>query len=430
MRVTKAKTLARSHRFADARLDIDQNTRSSCSLGRMRKSAVPQAIFPSRIEALKVRKLVSSASHRRMNGLERPGKKGPAGMARQAIDLAQQTNASSISRWLAGAGKSLLPAGCCLLVGLFYLSAFFPKHPAWEAAAFILVGLGVLAGLHHSTSVPAAVPLYLDDVVHVVLGALSVQLAIRSGGMTAVQAAAMVGGLAWLSSRIGLLDQRVLPASLYCGAFVGMTSPHVLPGTSWVILAGTIAGILYSLARHFWVGIGGKLGTIAFAGTALTVMVARLTGWNHADAAASPIHGLWLWAVAGVAIVAAIVTFWLSEPCKFGAVCASAIPSAILALGVHLLSPAWQVKMLPLAAAWFGASFAGMTSMERLAGRYWMLPLLGLIFGVLFAGAGPRVHGFGGLLGITALVSVMAALGLARWQPTNAIQVRGHNAAT
>jgi hypothetical protein len=342
-------------------------------------------------------------------------------MAQQAIDLAQQTNASSISRWLSGAGKSLLPAGCCLLVGLFYLSAFFPKHHAWEASAFIFVGLGVLAGLHHSTSVPAAVPLFFDDVLHVVLGALSVQLAIRSGGMTAVQGAAMVGGLAWLSGRIGLLDQRVLPASLYCGAFAGMTSPHVLPGTSWVFLAGTIAGIIYSLARHFWVGIGGKLGTIAFAGTALTVMAARLTGWNHADPAASPIDGLWLWAVFGVAIVAAIVTFWLSEPCKFGAVCASAVPSAILALGINLLSPAWQVKMLPLATAWFGASFAGMTSMERLAGRYWMLPLLGLIFGVLFAGSGPRVHGFGGLLGITALVSVMAALGLARWGPTNAI---------
>jgi hypothetical protein len=231
----------------------------------------------------------------------------------------------------------------------------------------------------------------------------------------------MVGGLAWLSGRIGLLDQRVLPASLYCGAFAGMTSPHVLPGTSWVFLAGAITGIIYSLARHFWVGIGGKLGTIAFAGTALTVMAARLTGWNHADPAASPIDGLWLWAVFGVAIVAAIATFWLSEPCKFGAVCASAVPSAILALGINLLSPAWQVKMLPLATAWFGASFAGMTSMERLAGRYWMLPLLGLIFGVLFAGSGPRVHGFGGLLGITALVSVMAALGLARWWPTNAI---------
>jgi hypothetical protein len=262
----------------------------------------------------------------------------------------------------------------------------------------------------------------------VVLGALAVQLAIRTGGMTAVQGAAIVGALAWLSGRIGLLDQRVLPASLYCGAFAGMTSSYVLPSISWIVLAGIMAGIIYSLATHFWVGIGGKLGAIAFAGTALTVMSARLMGWNPAHPAASPIDGLWLLAVFGVAIVAAPVTFWLSEPCKFGAVCASAVPSALLALSINLLSPEWQAKMLPLAAAWFGASFAGMTSMERLAGRYWMLPLLGLIFGFLCAGWGPRALGFGGLLGMTALVSVLAGLGLARRWPTEVIRsaIDGH----
>lgn len=343
-------------------------------------------------------------------------------MAQQTISLARETNASSLIRWLPGGGKSLLPAGCCLLVGLFYLSAFFPKHHVWETAAFIFLGLCVLAGLHHVTSVPAAVPLFLDDVVHVALGALAVQLAVRTGGMTAVQAAPLVGGLAWLSGRIGLLDQRVLPASLYCGAFAGMTSSHVLPGSSWVLLAGIAAGIIYSLTKHFWVGIGGKLGTIAFAGTVLTVMVAHLAGWNHWDPAAPPIDAPLLWAVYGVAIVAAPLTFWLSEHCEFGAVCASAVPSAVLGLGINLLSPSFQVKVLPLAAAWLGASFAGMSSMERLAGRYWMLPLLGLIFGFLFVGSGPRVHGFGGLLGTTALVSVLAALGLARWWPTNAIR--------
>src|SRR3954452_8938906 len=41
MRVTKAKTLAASHRVADARLDIVQNTPSSCFLGRMRKCRPP-----------------------------------------------------------------------------------------------------------------------------------------------------------------------------------------------------------------------------------------------------------------------------------------------------------------------------------------------------------------------------------------------------
>lgn len=342
-------------------------------------------------------------------------------MAQQATDLARETNPSSLLRRLPGGVKILLPAGCCLLVGLFYLSAFFPKQHVWETAAFVFVGLCVLAGLHHATSVPTAGTLLLHDVVHVVLGALAVQLAIRTGGMTAVQAAPLVGGLAWLSARIGLLDERVLPASLYCGAFAGMTSSHVLPDTRWVFVAGVMAGIIYSLARQFWVGIGGKLGTIAFAGTALTVIVARLAGWNQWDPAASPIAGPLLGAVFGVAVVAAPLTFWLSENCKFGAVCASAVPSAVLGMSINLLSPSWQVKMLPLAAAWLGASFAGMTSMERVAGRYWMLPLLGLIFGFLFSGLGPRVHGFGGLLGTTALVSVLAGLGLARWWPTDAI---------
>jgi hypothetical protein len=342
-------------------------------------------------------------------------------MPQKALDLAPETNASSFLRRFPGGGKFLLTVGCCLPVGFFFLSAFFPKQHVWETAAFIFVGLCVLAGLHHATSVPAAGQLLLNDVVHVVLGAMAVQLAIRTGGMTAVQAAPVVGGLAWLSGRIGLLDQRVLPASLYCGAFAGMTSSHVLPDTRWVIVAGIMAGIIYSLARQFWVGIGGKLGTIAFAGTTLTVIVARLAGWNHGDPAASPIDGSLKWAVFGVAIVAAPLTFWLSEHCKFGAVCASAVPSAVLGLGINLLSSPWQVKILPLAGAWLGASFAGMTSMERVAGRLWMLPLLGLIFGFLFVGTGPRVHGFGGLLGTTALVSVLAALGLARWRPSEAI---------
>ena len=238
--------------------------------------------------------------------------------------------------------------------------------------------------------------------------------------MTAVQAAPLVGGLAWLSGRIGLLDQRVLPASLYCGAFTGMTSSHVLPDTRWVVAAGITAGIIYSLAKHFWVGIGGKLGTIAFVGTTLTVIVARLTGWNHWDPAASPNDGTMLWAVLAVTIVSAPFTFWLSERCKFGAVCASAVPSALLGLSINLLSQPWQVKLLPLVAAWLGASFAGMTSMDRVAGRYWLLPLLGVIFGFLFVDSGPRVHGFGGVLGTTALVSVLAGLGLVGWWPREA----------
>jgi hypothetical protein len=338
-------------------------------------------------------------------------------MPQQTTGVRREATLFALLRRLPGGSKCFLVAGGCLLVALFYLLAFFPAHRAWEAAAFLFLGLSVLAGMHHATSIPQAVPLSVDDLIHVVLGALAVQLAIRSGGMTAVTAAALVGALAWLSSRIGLLDERVLPASVYCGAFAGMTPSSVLPGTYWIVLAGIFTGILYSCARHFWVGIGGKLGTIAFAGTALAVLVARLSGWTHVHPTVAPLDGPLRWAVFGVGLVATPLTFVLAEPCKLGAVCASAVPSALLAMGINLLSTPWQTKMAPLATVWFGASFAGMTSMQRLAGRYWILPLLGLIFAFLYVGAGPRVHGFGGLLGTTALVSVLAGLGLARWWP-------------
>src|SRR5207248_5498768 len=88
--------------------------------------------------------------------------------------------------------------------------------------------------------------------------------------------------------------------------------------------------------------------------------------------------------------------------------------SAVLVFGVNLLSTSWQLKIIPLGTAWFGASFAGMTSVERLVGRHWILPLMGLIYGVLSMDSGPRLYGFGGGLGTTALVSVLAAVGIAR----------------
>jgi len=320
-----------------------------------------------------------------------------------------------LPRFLLGGIKWLLPLGLSLLVGFFYLAAFFAHYKSFEAAVLVFLGLSVFAGLLEAATVPAAVTVLLfDDVVHVTLGALAVQLAIRTAGMTVVQGAALVGVLAWLSGRLKLLSPRVRPASLYCGAFVGMTSSHVLPGLGWLTLAGILAGILYSLANHFCVGVGGKLGTVAFAGTAITVALARLAGLNHQNLAGASVDPGLQVAALGVGIVSVPLTYWLSEHRKFGAVFASAMPSAVLVFGVNLLSTSWQLKMIPLGATWFGASFAGMTSVERLAGRHWTLPLIGLIYGFLSMDSGPRLHGFGGGLGTTALVSVLAAFGIAR----------------
>src|SRR5258707_117331 len=309
-------------------------------------------------------------------------------MAQLSTGHRPQAHQPPLSRLQPAVSNRLLATGCCILIAYFYLAAFFPQPQPLKAVAFGFLGLSVLAGVVHATSVPVAFPLLFDDVVHVMLGTLAVQLAIRAGGMTAGPAAALVGALGWLVGQLSLLEARVHPASLYCGAFAGMTSSHLLPGSWWMTIAGMLAGIVYSLSRHFWVGIGGRLGTIAFAATSMTVALARFAGFNHRNLAPASVDASVQLAIVGVAIVSVCLTYWLSEHRKFGAVCASAVPTLLLVLGTKLLAAPWQAKTIPLVAAWLGASFAGMTSAERLAGRHWMLPLMGLIFGFLLVGSG------------------------------------------
>jgi hypothetical protein len=150
------------------------------------------------------------------------------------------------------------------------------------------------------------------------------------------------------------------------------------------------------------------------SGAAITVGLVRVAGIDHQNLAIASVDPALQLAVIGVAIVSVPLTYWLSEHRKFGAVFASAVPSAVLVFGGTLLSTSLQLKIIPLGTAWFGASFAGMTSVERLVGRHWTLPLMGLIYGVLSMDSGPRLYGFGGGLGTTALVSVLAAFGIAR----------------
>src|SRR5436190_14055429 len=227
------------------------------------------------------------------------------------IALMRDVNGLRLIRFLLGGIKWFVPLGLWLLIGFFYLAAVFAQHTPFEAAVLVFLGLSVLAGLLEATSVPAAVPgLLFEDVVHVTLGALAVQLAIRIAGMTTVQAAALVGVLAWVSGRLKLLSQRVPAASIYCGAFVGMTSSRVLPSIAWVTLAGILAGILYSLANHCWMGIGGKLGTIAFAGAVITVALARVAGIDHQNLAIASVDSPLQLAVIGVAIVSVPLTYW------------------------------------------------------------------------------------------------------------------------
>ena len=83
-----------------------------------------------------------------------------------------------------------------------------------------------------------------------------------------VLSAGIVGTLAsflpYLNRKSSYLQK--LPSAIYCGVFVGMSSTEITPSLGFVISAGVLAGIFLLLSKNLFVGVGGKLGTMAFLG--------------------------------------------------------------------------------------------------------------------------------------------------------------------
>lgn len=85
-----------------------------------------------------------------------------------------------------------------------------------------------------------------------------------------IGAGAAVGTLAGLlpSSKYPELDH--IRTAVYCGAFVGMSSPSVLGNVLGAGAAGALCGIGMTMASASLHGYGGKLGTIAFTSVCIT----------------------------------------------------------------------------------------------------------------------------------------------------------------
>lgn len=67
-----------------------------------------------------------------------------------------------------------------------------------------------------------------------------------------------------------------LPAAIYCGAFVGMSSSQVAHGFSFILTAGVFTAIFLIISKSLLNGVGGKSGTLAFLGVSLTYLLLYL----------------------------------------------------------------------------------------------------------------------------------------------------------
>src|ERR1700677_4448768 len=118
MRVTKAKTLTASHRVADARLHIDQNTRRSCFLGRMRESFPRQSPSSYRTaESARAGLLgIPSPNERsREARKERSSQYGAAGYRSRAADQRVLYQSLAVGCSQIPSPRRMLPAGRALL---------------------------------------------------------------------------------------------------------------------------------------------------------------------------------------------------------------------------------------------------------------------------------------------------------------------------
>ncbi len=80
-------------------------------------------------------------------------------------------------------------------------------------------------------------------------GALGTAILIRVFSFSPVAASGMVGIL-------GSFLVPVYPFSVFCGSFIGMTSPMLL-NYSQILLAALIGGVVFMFGRHGFHGMGG-----------------------------------------------------------------------------------------------------------------------------------------------------------------------------
>ena len=291
------------------------------------------------------------------------------------------------------------------LVLVFYVDAFLVGAPVGPAVGFGVVGLVVLIGfLHHADhgdvgQVGTSTPLLAAA------AALAVLALSRGLGCPTVFSAAAVGSAGGVAELAGRSRWGGLGAAVYCGAFAGMTSGQVLAHPAWVGLAGALAGVLLEVLQRSWAGIGGKLGSTAFLAVFGVVGITTALGVQGPGAHLHHYSDGEKITLVLMALLSSQLTQWLSYRRGIGAVLGSAAPSVVAG---------WLLPV-PIAAAWMGASFVGMTAPGRLTPHPTVQLLgMGLLFGLFSLGFEPSLAGIGGDLGATAAMSVFAVLGLQR----------------
>lgn len=238
----------------------------------------------------------------------------------------------------------------------------------------------------------------LADFLAVVVSAIVTFYLNNHVGLGAVVAAGIVGILGFV-----VAPKYEMP--IYCGSFVGMSSANVYD-FEHLLIASVLAGIIFVITKRVFKGFGGKLGTVALIGAVLSAVV---TGREFTKSS------LPRWEVGFLIMIFAVIgilaTYILNV--RYGK--SPVLSSATVGLIGGLVLPEIFPEIGPiLALVVICASFAGMSSKERLPNEFYAI-IAGIFCGIIFIFSAPYFGGAGGKLGTIAFGAVIAVVALKRF---------------
>ncbi len=234
----------------------------------------------------------------------------------------------------------------------------------------------------------------------------------REMGMRPLVVAAMIAvvlGVAALDG--GPLDAMSSGAG-YSGSVVGLLAPSITIAGYWVVAAGAVAGLLWSLiGPAVFDGVGGRMGVVAYMGSSAIYLIADLVGDDHNAVIIPAVNGMAHAAIIPIGATAAVITWVLVNQRGWGFVLASGLTSLIVC-GVIGMSDMGSLEPV-LATAWFGGTFVGGTMPERLPNPAW-LAVAGALYGSFMLHFEGPLQGHVGVIGATGTIACFAVIGLHR----------------
>mgnify|MGYP003691631273 CR=1 FL=1 len=167
-----------------------------------------------------------------------------------------------------------------LIIQVAFLALIFKKHYDTDnitalLSIFIITVIVLFGHRHLDLHDEEHAYEKISVVIWAPVGALICHLLHLYTDFGAVLSAGIIGTLASFIPSLNSQSQylKQLPPVIYCGVFVGMSSSSVTPSLILVVSAGVFAGVFLLLSKSLFVGIGGRLGTLAFLGVVVASLI-------------------------------------------------------------------------------------------------------------------------------------------------------------